>query len=288
MAALATTPSADSEAAGAQAPAAGPLVDLTLLVAEELPCWWSTHMPFQHKTFNYFADREDAAYPLLNRSGPYQTRWMLMDEHTGTHVDAPAHFIPDEGSGLPHAGPAGATTVDRVPLTQLMGPAVVIDVPDDLPGGGPGVSPIVPPEVVTDFEERHGAIEPGDVVLLRTRWDRHYAPGEAGAGYCHDALVTRSGPGWPAPEPPLMRLLLERGVRCVGTDAPSMGSAHDGAPVHVSALSQGVCFVEALTGLGALPPRGAWFCAAPLNLARGTGAPARAFAFLPSGATEEA
>jgi kynurenine formamidase len=261
------------------------VVDLTLLVAEELPCWWSTHMPFQHKTFNFFADRDDYPTPLARRSGPYQTRWMLIDEHTGTHVDAPAHFVPAPGSGLPNAGPAGDLTIDKVPLPQLMGPAVVVDVPRDLPGGGPGVSPIIPASLLDDFEAQHGTIEAGDVVLLRSGWDRHYAAGEAGTAYCHDALVTRSGPGWPAPEPPAMRRLMDRGVRCVGTDSPSMGSSHDGAPVHVEALSEGACFVEALSHLDRLPVRGAWFCAAPVNLARGTGAPARAFAFLPAGGT---
>lgn len=75
-------------------PPSGRLVDLTLLVAEELPCWWATHMPYQHKTFNYFADGGTDAAPLLSRTGTYQTRWMLIDEHTGTHVDAPAHFVP--------------------------------------------------------------------------------------------------------------------------------------------------------------------------------------------------
>jgi kynurenine formamidase len=44
--------------------------------------------------------------------------------------------------------------------------------------------------------------------------------------------VTKTGPGWPAPEVPIMNQLLERGVRCVGTDGPSMGSAHDGGPAN--------------------------------------------------------
>jgi kynurenine formamidase len=262
-------------------PGQGRLVDLTLLLAEELPCWWSTHLPFQHKTFNYFADGGTEAAPLLSRTGPYQTRWMLIDEHTGTHVDAPAHFVPPADSGLPHAGPGGATTVDRVPLDQLMGPAAVIDVPDDLRGGGPGVSPAIGPELLTDFESRHGEVEPGTVVLFRTGWDRRYRAGDAGSGYCFDPLVARSTPGWPAPEVPIMTELLRRGVRCVGTDAPSMGSTHDGAPVHVAGLSGGAVFVEALTGLDQLPPVGAWFLFAPLNVARGTGAPGRALAWLP-------
>ena len=260
----------------------GTLVDLTLLIAEELPCYWATHMPFQHKTFNYFADRPDQAAPLLRRTGPYQTRWMLIDEHTGTHVDAPAHFVPPPGTGLPHEGDAGRVTVDLLPLEQLCGPAVVIDVPEDLPGAAPGVSPIIGPGLIEDFERAHGEIRPGEVVLFRGRWDRHYAPGDAGAAYCAAPLVTRTGPGWPAPEPPAMELLLDRGVRCVGTDSPSMGSSHDGGPVHVTGLSAGACYVEALTNLGALPTRGAWFQFAPLRLARGTGAPGRAFAYLPA------
>lgn len=257
------------------------LTDLTLLVAEDLPCWWSTHMPFQHKTFNYFADRDDAAAPLLCRAGPYQTRWMLIDEHTGTHVDAPAHFIPPPGSGLPHAADQGLVTVDQVPLAQMAGQAAVIDVPAELPGAAPGISPIIGPDLLREHEREHGPVGAGMVVLFRTGWDRYYLRGPEGNRYCFDALVARSGPGWPAPDVPIMRELLDRGVRCVGTDAPSMGSAHDGAPVHVAALSQGAVFVEALTGLGKLPARGAFFQFTPLKVARGTGAPGRALAWLP-------
>lgn len=272
----------ESDGATVHPPAPSRMVDLTLLIAEELPCYWATHMPYQHKTFNYFVDRPDQAAPLFSRTGPYQTRWMLIDEHTGTHVDAPAHFIPPPGSGLPHAGDAGRVTADLLPLEQLGGPAVVIDVPEDLPGAAPGVSPIIEPGLIEDFERDHGAIRPGDIVLFRGRWDRHYAPGDDGTAYCHDPLVTKTGPGWPAPEPPAMQYLLDRGVRCAGTDSPSMGSSHDGGPVHVTGLSAGACFVEALTNLDALPVRGAWFQFAPLHVARATGAPGRALAYVPA------
>jgi kynurenine formamidase len=59
-----------------------------------------------------------------------------------------------------------------------------------------------------------------------------------------------------------------------------MGSAHDGAPVHVAGLSAGAVFIEALTGLDRLPPRGAYFLFAPLKVARGSGAPGRALAWV--------
>lgn len=165
-----------------------------------------------------------------------------------------------------------------------MGPAAVIDVPEDVPGGAPGVSPIIAPDLLVDHERRHGEITAGTVVLFRTGWDRNYKRGEAGNGYCFDPLVTRATPGWPAPDVPIMTELIDRGVRCVGTDGTSMGSAHDGGPVHVAGLSAGLVYVEALRGLEQLPNRGAFFLFAPLNIARGTGAPGRAMAWVsPSG-----
>jgi kynurenine formamidase len=257
------------------------LVDLTLVLAEDLPCWWPAHLPYQQKTFNYFADQPDAPQPVLARAGPYQTRWLLIDEHTGTHFDAPTHFIPPPGSGLPEAGPAGELSVDRIPLDQLMGPAAVIDAPADLPETEPGVSPFIEPEVVLAWEDANGELSRGDVVLLRSGWDRFYQRLPAGQPYAED-VVHGNAPGWPAPSVETMQLLLERGVRCVGIDAPTMGAAHEGVPVHHVGLSGGAVFVEGLTNLAALPPRGAWFCFAPIKLERGTGAPGRAFALVPT------
>src|SRR5690349_14403430 len=84
------------------------IVDLSLPLAEDLPCTWPGHMPYQHKTFSWFAQRRDGWGTVGNRTGaPYQTRWLCIDEHTGTHLDAPSHFVPRPGSGLPDAGPAG-------------------------------------------------------------------------------------------------------------------------------------------------------------------------------------
>lgn len=258
------------------------VVDLSLLLAEDLPCHWATHQPFQHKTWNWFGTRRDPAANVYNRGGPYATRWMAIDEHTGTHVDAPCHFIPPEGSGLPDAGPAGAVTVDRIPLQQLMGPAAVVDAPAG-PDGPPGVSPLIEADAVLAFERAQGRLGEGEVVLFRTGWDSRYARGDDGRDYVHDVVVTERRPGWPAPSVAAIELLLERGVRCVGIDAPSMGPAHDGRPVHVRALRTGAVFVECLTGLHRLPPRGAWFCFLPLKLEDGTGSPGRAVAFLPAG-----
>ncbi|KRC51940.1 hypothetical protein ASE16_02405 [Leifsonia sp. Root227] len=265
-------------------------IDLSLEIAEELPCYWNTHMPFQHKTFNYFADIPDQDAPLLSRPGvgAYQTRWMLIDEHTGTHLDAPAHFLPQEGSGLDNESPTGSITVEKVPLDQLTGPAIVIDATALTDTSAPGTSPIIDIDTLTKHESQYGPLCEGDIVLFHTGWDRHYLPGEAGLRYSHDPLVTKKHAGWPAPDVETMTYLLDHGVKCVGIDAPSMGACQDGAPVHRTALSRGAVFIEGLTHLDQLPPFGASFTFAPLNVVRGTGAPGRAFAVLndPNGAPE--
>jgi kynurenine formamidase len=267
------------------APAVDPLanrkiVDLSVPLAEDLPCWWATHQPFQHKTWNWFATLRDPAASVYNRSGPYATKWLALDEHTGTHLDAPCHFIPPPNSGLPEAGPAGAISVADVPLEQVTGPAAVLDV-STVAGAEPGISPLVPADAVLAWEAANGQLRAGDIVLLRTGWDRHYRRGPEAESYVHDVVVTKRRPGWPAPSVETIEVLLSRGVRCVGIDAPSMGPAHDGQGVHVVALREGAVFVECLTGLGLLPARGAWFCFLPLRIEAATGSPGRAVAFLP-------
>lgn len=259
------------------------VVDLTLLLAEDLPCTWPGHMWYQHKTFSWFCDRPDPAAKVINRSGvAYQTRWLALDEHTGTHLDAPSHFIPPPDVALPHAGPAGSTSVSDVPVTQAMGPALVIDV-TGLHGSEPGISPVITPRTVEEWESEHGAVEAGDIVLFHSAWDRHYLRGAAGQAYGWDVLTTGRAPGWPAPDAAAIELLYERGVRCVGTDGLSVGSAQDGGPAHLAGLRRSMVFVEALTGLDELPPRGAFFIMLTLKIEGGTGGPGRAIAVAPPG-----
>jgi kynurenine formamidase len=264
------------------------VVDLTLPLAEEL-CTWPGHMPFRATTWTWFADRPGDPQPVRPQTGgSYQTRWLVIDEHTGTHIDAPRHFIPPPGTQLPHAGPAGDIGVDKLPLLAAAGPACVIDVTGLATAASPGTSPPVTAAELTAWQAAHGDLQPGDLVLLRTGWDRRYRAGPAGASYGAGALVTKTGPAWPAPIPEAVGWLHERGVRCIGTDGLSIGPADGGAPTHLAGLTRGMVFVEALTRLDELPPQGAWFLFLPLRLVDGTGAPGRALAVLPTPAGEAA
>jgi kynurenine formamidase len=237
-------------------------------------------MNFAHHNWNWFAEVEGPT-GRTRSAAPYQTNFLVIDEHCGTHFDAPTHFVPPPDSSLPLAGPLGSESGDKVPPGDLVGPAVVVDVRFLSEEGKPGVSPFITADHIRAFEEEHGPVREGEVVLLRTGWDRYYVEGEEGLKYMHGSLVTGDSPGWPAPAPEMALYLHERGVKTIGIDAPSIGSAHDPVPVHQEGLSRGLRYVEVLTNLGELPVRGAYFVFLPLKIAGSSGGPGRAIALVP-------
>jgi kynurenine formamidase len=251
------------------------LVDLSLPLAAEMPCTWPGHMPYRH-TVDRWYDADSGIAPGGPQARGYYTAWLLIDEHAGTHLDAPIHNLPPS---RPEDVAAGA--VDRVPLEQLIGPARVIDA-TALGPAEDGSSPLVDAATVLEHEERWGRIEAGEIVLLRTGWDARYLPGEAGRGYVEAPSVDGDGPGWAAPTVDCVELLAARGVRCLGTDAPTVGPLQDPVPTHRHGFALGLVFVEGLASLERLPARGAAFVCMPLKIVGGSGAPARVAAFLPA------
>lgn len=259
---------------------AATIVDCSLMLAEHLPCSWPGAVRYRHTTDHWFETTNERT-PLRRWSGtPYHSCVVEIDEHTGTHFDAPSHFIAPPGSGLPNEGPAGALTADRIPLEQFIGPAAVLDVRFLVGQAEAGTSPRIEPTVITDFEAEHGRIKAEDIVLFCSRWDARYQADGAGDRYVRNPLVTRDEPAWPAPSPETIEVLLERGVRCVGTDGVSMGPADDAAPTHLVGLGAGMVYIEALCQLDQLPPRGATFVFLPLKIDGGSGGPGRALALM--------
>jgi kynurenine formamidase len=255
------------------------VVDLSVLLREDMPMW-PGHMPFAHKVHSWYEPVDGPGQPLRSL-GPYFTCWSVLDEHCGTHFDAPSHFVPPLGSGLPHAGPAGDVMGDGVPVRRLQGPAAVVDVRELNAAAVAGVRPRITPALLAAWERRLGRLAPGEVVIFHTGWDAYWTDGHEGRKYCERALLDRDFPGWPAPSAAAIDHLFERGVRLVATDAPSIGAADEGASMHYAGLERDVLYVECLTALERLGTRGAYFLFLPLKLAGSSGGNGRALAFVP-------
>jgi kynurenine formamidase len=255
------------------------IIDLSQPLAEELPTTWPGHLPYQHRVWNWYASSQGISGDPIFSVSPYYTRYIMIDEHTGTHFDAPAHFIPPPDSGLPAANALGAITNEQVPLEQLQGPAVVVDV-TDVEGSENGVSPWLTSWHLQRWEAQYGSLEPGEVLLLKTGWDRYYTTGAEGEKYMLRPAQRKDFPGWPAPSVDLVEYALSKGIRCLGMDVPSIGAAHDGVPAHQVGLGGGLLYIESLTNLDKLPVRGSYFVFLPVKIARGSGGPGRAIAYV--------
>ncbi len=256
------------------------VVDLSVIVGERWPAHWGANPPMQRWTYNWFAEQRDGV--KVPSDGPYYGQRYVIDEHTGTQTDFPAHFVPPPGSRLEFAGSAGKLTGDRYPLERMMGPAAVIDVTTLVDKAENGKSAVITLAMVQEWEKQHGEIQPGDVVLFYSGYtDRFYRPLPFGQRMTFDVVVTKTKPGWPAPAPEVMGYLYRKGVWHAGTDGPSMGPAEGGQAVHVAGLQYGMSWEEMLINLGKLPARGAFYIALPLKIVEQSGSPTRAMAFVP-------
>ena len=273
-----TPPSPDRPSGSAASAGNGPgiesvtgssrVVDLTVLVSESLPAHWGSNPPFARWTNNWFEVlNNEYGTPFTPSSAPYYSQRFVIDEHTGTQTDFPAHFIPPPGSGLPHAGPMGSLTGEKYPLDRLMGPAAVIDVTDLRDSAEPGLSAPISVDRIQAWEEEHGEIKAGEVILFHSGYsDAYYKPLPDGMRFTFEPLVLKSAPGWPAPTPEAVEYLQGKGVWHLGTDGASMGPVQGGQPTHVAGLQHGMSWEELLTNLGELPTRGAYYIALPLKI----------------------
>ncbi len=261
------------------------VVDLTVLISEQLPAHWPTHAPFQRWTFNWFKPVAGAYGDNLAQSVfPYYGQRYVIDEHTGTQTDCPAHFIPPEGSGMPFAGPTGKMTCDKISPSQWMGPAVVIDVRDILDKAANGKSPVITPKMVQDWEAKNGALKGGEVVLFFSGYsDKYYKPFPEGNRLAFDPLVLGTTPGWPAPAPETVEYLHSKGIKHLGSDGPSMGPVEGGQATHVAGLKHGMTWDEFLTNLGRLPARGAFYISLHPKIVDASGGMTRAIALKTKG-----
>ena len=193
---------------------------------------------------------------------------ITMGEHTGTHFDAPIHWI--TGKDLPD------NACDTIPAAKFIGPACVIDVSRES-----AVDPdfLLTPDHLLAWEATHGRIPSGAWVLLRTDWSRRTDP--------HAFFnVDERGPHTPGFHQATSALLAHErdvlgvGVETVGTDAGQAGGFDPPFPNHTIMHGAGKFGLASLCNLDQLPPTGAVVIAAPLKIEGGSGSPVRVLAIV--------
>jgi kynurenine formamidase len=225
------------------------VIDLSYAINDKLVPW-----PGDQK---WFAAERNAT---IERNG-YFTRSFWMLEHYGTHLDAPAHFAP------------GKATVDEIRVKHLFGPAVVIEARSD---GVKDPDYQLPAAKLAEWENKHGRIPEGAIVLLRTGWAARWP--DAKRYRNQDAQGKMHFPGFSAEA---ARLLIERKVSGLGCDTMSVDfGASDDFAVHHLALGAGLYHLENLADLSEVPESGAFLVVAPIKLEGGSGGAVRVFAIL--------
>ena len=193
-----------------------------------------------------------------------------LGEHTGTHFDAPVHWI--TGKDLPD------NCCESIPVRRFVGPACVIDVTKEVAKDNDF---LLMPEHVTAWEASHGRIPAGSWVLLRTDWSKRI-----------DATsflnVGPDGPHTPGFHKTTSEMLANDrdvagvGVETVGTDAGQAGMFDPPFPNHTIMHGAGKFGLASLRNLDQLPPTGAVVVAAPLRIVNGSGSPLRVLAISPT------
>jgi kynurenine formamidase len=191
-------------------------------------------------------------------------------EHTGTHFDAPAHWI--TGRDLPD------NTTDTIPARRFVGLACVIDAAADV---ARDADFLLTPARIESWEHDHGRIPAGAWVLLRTDWSRRTDP----AAFLNVAADGPHSPGFDAAASRLLahdRDVLGVGVETIGTDAGQAGGFDPPFPNHTIMHGAGKFGLASLCNLDRLPPTGAIVIAAPLKIVNGSGSPLRVLALVPA------
>ncbi|HEX5180701.1 MAG TPA: cyclase family protein [Gemmatimonadaceae bacterium] len=221
-----------------------------------------------------FASSPGVAMEVISRYDDRGPAWywnaIRLGEHTGTHFDAPVHWV--TGKDLPD------NRCDTIPARRFIGPACVIDVTAEVERNEDF---LLMPDQVVAWEKEHGRIPRGAWVLLRTGWSTRTESEKF-------LNVKSDGPHSPGFHQSTSELLatdrdvLGVGVETVGTDAGQAGTFQPPFPNHSTMHGNGKFGLASLCNLDQLPATGAVVIAAPLKLVNGSGSPLRVLAIAPA------
>lgn len=220
----------------------GELIDLTYALSDRIPAW-DGKPDFELRTV---VDYDACTPPDL-----FRVHRITCSASLGTHIDAPAHVIPD-----------GRTT-DQLTLDELIADAVVIDM-----DAGPEARLSV--KDIAAFEKKYGPIPPRSLVIVRSGWGRHWNEPD----HYHNSHR------FPSVSSEAAEALLTREIVGVAIDTFSCDTGHEGFPVHRMILGADKYLIENVANAELLPPIGAKILALPAKIQGATEAPLRLVALL--------
>lgn len=238
------------------------VIDITQTLSEDTP---TLVLPDEFEQAAGFSREELSRYD--ERGVAWYWNNFTVCEHTGTHFDAPIHWI--SGKDLQN------NTLATIPAEDFIGPAVVIDCSAQC-AADPDF--LLTADFIRDWEAKHGPIAPKSWVLMRTDWSKRSG----------DAYTNRREDGAHTPGPDtgaIEYLLNERdvigfGVETIGTDAGQAHLLEPAYPAHTLLHGAGRYGLQCLQGLDRLPPTGTVILAAPLKIKDGSGSPLRVLALV--------
>ena len=188
-------------------------------------------------------------------------------EHGGTHLDSPVHFA------------KGRYTVDQIPLQQLMGAAVVIDVTKQCAANADYLVSVAD---FQEWEKRNGKIQQGTIVFLRTGFGKHYPDRKKylGTDERGDAAVAKLH--FPGLDPAAAKWLTEnRSIKAIGLDTASIDYGQSTLfESHRILFDKNIPAFENVANLDQLPVKGFSVIALPMKIKGGSGGPLRIVALL--------
>lgn len=241
------------------------MVDLTETLTPDfptiqLPPEFGQAWPFRIEEISRYDERGPAWY------------WnnFSMSEHTGTHFDAPVHWV--SGKDQPN------NCVDTIPLDAFIAEACVIDCSAQAAQDPDFLLTI---DFVEHWEKQHGRIPERAWVLMRTDWSKRDKP----TGYLN---MKDDGGHSPGPDAQVVPWLIKErnvhgfGTESVGTDAGQAAHLDPPYPCHYYMHGNNRYGLQCLTNLDQLPPKGALIFSAPLKIRSGSGSPLRVLALTPN------
>jgi len=212
------------------------IIDLTLTVSEKIPTFPGSPKP------NFIE------WETIAKDG-YNLELLFLSSHTGTHIDAPFHFVKN------------GKKIHEILPERLVNEAIMIKVRKK-------ANQAISKSDIQKFEQKNGKIDNGSTIVFQTGWQKNLSK---------EFYFTRN-PGLSASA---AKYLVSKKINLVGIDSPSIDLGRDSKfSVHHILAKNNILIVENLANLNKINSTNFHLITTPLKLKNATGSPIRAFAFV--------